>query len=62
MKYLSFEQSENPIAEIKDIRQKRIDKLDKKPLAIEDEPIDIPKFTAKELNAYKDKTKETRKE
>ena len=49
-------------AETKDIRQARINKLDKKPLlAIEDEPIDIPKFTAEELKAYKDKTKETRK-
>ena len=43
------------------MRQKRIDALDKKPLlAIEDEPDYIPAFTAEELNAYKDKTKETR--
>jgi len=49
------------VAETKDIRQKRIDKLDKKPLPIEDEAVDIPKFTAEELNAYKDKTKESRK-
>ena len=50
------------IAETKDIRQKRIDALDKKKplLAIEDEPDNIPTFTAEELNAYKDKTKETR--
>ena len=48
-------------SETKDIRQARINKLDKKPLlAIEDEPIDIPTFTADELKAYKDKTKETR--
>ena len=58
------------VAETTDMRQKRIDKLDKKTdkepdkkplLAIEDEPIDIPKFTAEELKAYKDKTKESRK-
>jgi hypothetical protein len=49
-------------SETKDIRQARIDKLDKKPLlAIEDEPIDIPTFTADELKSYKEKTKETRK-
>ena len=49
------------VSETKDIRQARIDKLDKKPLlAIEDEPIDIPTFTADELKAYKDKTTETR--
>ena len=48
-------------SETKDIRQARINKLDKKPLlAIEDEPIDIPTFTADELKAYKEKTQETR--
>jgi len=29
--------------------------------SIDDEPVDIPKFTDEELKAYKDKTKETRK-
>ena len=49
------------VSETKDIRQARINKLDKKPLlAIEDEPVDIPTFTADELKAYKEKTKETR--
>ena len=39
-------------SETKDIRQARINKLDKKPLlAIEDEPIDIPTFMADELKA-----------
>ena len=42
--------------------QKRLNKFEKKPLlAIEDEPVDIPKFTTEELKDYKDKTKETRK-
>ena len=48
-------------AETRDIREARIKKLDKKPvLAIEDERVEIPTFTAEELKAYKEKTKETR--
>jgi hypothetical protein len=42
------------------MRQARINKLDKKPLQIEEEKIDIPKFTEDELNAYKSQTKQAK--
>ena len=38
------------------MRQARINKLDKKPLQIEEEKIDVPTFTEDELNAYKSQT------
>ena len=42
------------------MRQARINKLDKKPLQIEDEKIDVPSFTEDELNAYKSQTKQAK--
>jgi hypothetical protein len=43
------------------MRQARINKLDKKPLQIEDdEKIDVPTFTEDELNAYKSQTKQAK--
>ena len=43
------------------MRQARINKLDKKPLQIEEEEkIDVPTFTEDELNAYKSQTKQAK--
>lgn len=42
------------------MRQARINKLDKKPLQIEEEKIDVPKFTEEEMNEYKKYTKQVK--
>ncbi len=48
--------------ETKDIRQARIDKLDKKPvLAIEDEKVDIPVISEEDMKNYKKQTEDARK-
>jgi hypothetical protein len=58
------------ITETKDIRQARIDKLDKKPdkkpdkqpvLAIEDEKVDIPVISEEDMKKYKKQTVDVRK-
>ena len=49
-------------AEIREIRQARIDKLDKKPvLTIEDEKVDIPVISKEDMEKYKKQTEEARK-
>lgn len=42
------------------MRQARINKLDKKPLQIEEKKIDVPKFTEEEMNEYKKYTKQVK--